>query len=113
MPEPVHKRREREVADLLGGERNPLSGSMSKHTAGDVISDVFFVEQKHRKQHTVWGLFDSVRMLARKEKRIPVITLTQSRKPGCLLVVHSDDLVAFCREVIKQHPESETVTTPR
>jgi len=43
------KKFERRVAKLFGGERNPLSGSASKHTKGDVIHDDYYIEAKLRK----------------------------------------------------------------
>lgn len=36
------------IARKLNGERNPLSGEMSKHTSGDVIHDDYYVEVKLR-----------------------------------------------------------------
>jgi hypothetical protein len=41
---------ERRVANALGGTRNPLSGTNSKHTAGDVIHNKYYVEVKLRSE---------------------------------------------------------------
>lgn len=46
MTNPAWKQEERKVARALGGERNPLSGSNSRHTAGDVIQTPHYVDAK-------------------------------------------------------------------
>lgn len=46
MTNPAWKQEERKVARALGGERTPLSGSNSRHTAGDAIQTPHFVDCK-------------------------------------------------------------------
>lgn len=46
MTNPAWKQEERKVGRALSGERNPLSGSNSRHTAGDVIQTPYYVDCK-------------------------------------------------------------------
>lgn len=92
MPDKFWKRREREVARYFGGERNPLSGRNSKHTAGDVIHDKLFVELKCRKKHSAVALWDKTKEFAQRENKTPVVCLSEKNRPGFWIVVHSDDL---------------------
>ena len=87
------KQRERDVADFFHGQRNPLSGRNSKHTAADVIHEKLFIEVKLRKMHTAVSLWDQVNHLAEKEDKVPVVCLCQKNRPGFWILVHSDDLV--------------------
>ncbi len=82
MPDKAWKKRERDVADFFHGQRNPLSGNNSKHTAADVIHDRLFIECKLRKKHTVISLWDEVRTLAEKEGKTPVVCLCEKNRPG-------------------------------
>jgi len=93
MPDKFWKRREREVADFFGGSRNPLSGKCGKHTSGDVIHDKLYIEVKCRKKFSVITLWDSVKKLAAKEKKTPVICLCEKNRPGFWLLIHSDDFL--------------------
>lgn len=49
------KQEERKVARALGGERNPLSGSNSRHTGGDVIQTPYYVDCKLSGQENSTG----------------------------------------------------------
>ena len=86
------KQRERDVADFFHGQRNPLSGRNSKHTAGDVIHEKLFIEVKLRRTHTAVSLWDQVNRLAEKEDKTPVVCLCEKNRPGFWILVHSDDL---------------------
>jgi hypothetical protein len=63
----------------LHGQRNPLSGRDSKHTAADVIHDSFFTECKLREKHSAISLWDEVKALADKEGKTPVGCLCSLR----------------------------------
>jgi len=93
MPDASWKRDERQVASALGGERNPLSGSASRHTAGDVIHPTFYVECKRRKRWSVWALYEDVKRRAEREGKVPLLTLKQYRKQGHLVVLSLADFV--------------------
>lgn len=88
------KRRERQVAAYFGTNRTPLSGGNSGITRADTLHPTLFVENKHRKAHSVVKLWDQVKTLAKREGKTPVVTLTQHNRPGFWLVIHSDDLEA-------------------
>lgn len=115
MPKPskAWKAAERRVAAIFGSRRTPLSGGNSAHTRSDSLHDKLFIETKQRKTHTVWSLFDSVRHLAKRERKLPVIALDRTRSPGCLIVIHSDDLDDFCKLVLSSRKEPEEVKFKR
>ena len=97
MSNSTWKQRERNIAKLFRTKRVPLSGSNSGHnTSSDTMHQNYYVEQKHRKRHTTWTLFRDTREKAKKEDKIPIITLTEHNQAGCLVVIHSDDLETFC-----------------
>jgi hypothetical protein len=95
------KKFERKVAKKIGGVRTPLSGSHSRHTSGDVIHDVFYVECKYRKNFAVVSLFDEVREKAKKEKKIPMLVLKQKNRHGELVVMDLNDFVDWFLTEVK------------
>lgn len=80
------KRVERVVAAKVGGRRNPLSGSSSGHTSGDVISDNLYVEVKTRKSMAIFKWWDNVKKKAIKEGKRPLLVLHQTGKHSYLKV---------------------------
>jgi hypothetical protein len=98
MPNKTWKERERQVARFFAGVRTPLSGYNSKHTGADIIHDRLFVEHKHRRRHTLLTLFDSVKKLARRENKLPVVTISEHGRKGFWILVHSDDLTAVANQ---------------
>jgi len=94
MSDKAWKAFERRVADYFHGRRNPLSGGNSGNgTRADVIHDRLFIECKQRKKHTVISLWDQTKKLADKEKKTPVVCLSEKNRPGFWILVHSDDLL--------------------
>jgi len=93
MTDKAWKRRERDIAEFFHGERNPLSGSSSKHTRADVIHDNFFIEVKLRKRHSAITLWDEVKVMADKENKTPVICLCEKNRPGFWILIHSEDFL--------------------
>ena len=79
MADKAWKRLEREVARVMGGSRNPLSGRASGHTAGDVIHPVFYVEVKQRARFSVLTLMKDTEEKAKKEHKKPVVVLHARR----------------------------------
>ena len=92
MTDTAWKRAERMAAAVLGGVRNPLSGSTSLHTSGDVIHPELYVECKYRARHVVASLMRSTAALARKEGKTPVVVLQERDSKYALIVVRSVDL---------------------
>jgi len=93
MSDKIWKQFERRVADFFHGQRNPLSGSNSKHTRSDVIHDTLYIECKQRKKHTVVTLWDDTKRKAVKENKTPVVCLSEKNRPGFWIVIHSDDFL--------------------
>ena len=91
MTDKAWKQRERDVADFFHGQRNPLSGRNSKHTAADVIHEQLFIECKLRKKHTAVSLWDEVKTLAEREGKTPVVVLAEKNRPGFWILVHNED----------------------
>ena len=109
MSDKSWKKAERRAAKLFGATgRAPLSGRGGKLTASDTMHERLFLEVKQRRKHGVWTWWQKAKELAAKEKKqgggtkVPVVVLDQVRSPGALIVVHSDDLEAFAREVLTQ-----------
>lgn len=100
MPRPskAWKQAERRAARLFGSQRTPLSGSNGGITASDSLHSKLFLETKYRVRHAAWTLFDSVRKLAQREGKIPVVCLHENRRKGDLIIIHSDDLIEVLRE---------------
>lgn len=95
------KQAERRIASLFGCKRRPLSGSNSGGGSDDVMHDVLYIENKLAARHTVWTLWKDTWKKAKKEGKIPVISLQQKNHKGILLVIHSNDLPAVLAEYRK------------
>jgi len=80
MSEKNWKAEERRVAELTGGRRTPLSGSNSAITASDVIHPKLYVEVKTRKSSAVITLFKDVEQKARRENKVPLLSIISERK---------------------------------
>jgi hypothetical protein len=98
MPDKTWKRDERQVAAFFGGTRNPLSGSNSRHTGGDVIHPTLYIENKRRQKHSVVSLWNLTAERARQEGKTPVVTLTEHGKGGFWVVCKAEDLEKIARE---------------
>ena len=91
MPNKPWKQRERDVAEFFHGQRNPLSGRDSKHTAADVIHHRLFIECKLREKHSAVSLWDEVKVRADREGKVPVICLCEKNRPGFWILVKDED----------------------
>jgi hypothetical protein len=98
------KRREREAAAIFRALRQPLSGSSGRAsiTTSDSDHPRLYIECKLRERHSVRTLFDKVWEKAVREKKLPVLTLYDKGRPGCLIVIHSADLDGFVAEQTKE-----------
>lgn len=103
MADKIWKVRERSVAKGHGSERTPLSGGNGKQTRSDSLSAKFFIESKHRKSQAIFSLYKSVKPLAKKEGKIPVIALTEHRSHGYITCIHSDSILDYCKEYLQIH----------
>jgi len=101
MADKAWKKRERQVARWFGVQRVPGSGCDAKYgrsSASDSTHGALFVEVKLRKKHTVVTLWDSVKVKARQEGKVPVVALAEGGRPGWWLLVHCDDAEAVLWE---------------
>ena len=102
MGDKAWKRAERMAAALFGGLRNPLSGSNSHHTAGDVIHPSLYVEVKHRQRQAVVSLMRDSMVDAKKEGKLPVLVVSEPGAKWSLVCVKNTDLVKFVDMLYKQ-----------
>lgn len=68
---------ERRIADELGTNRTPLSGSNSRHTASDTLHHQLFVEVKSWKSVSLWDEFRDLRRRARARDKEPMFLLQE------------------------------------
>jgi hypothetical protein len=85
---------------LFGCNRQVGSGSAGRPdlTASDSTHPTLFIESKLRDRHTARTLHDATKRLAAREGKTPVLALFDKNRPGCLVVIHSDDLATVLAE---------------
>ena len=91
QPTKTWKKVESKVAEFFGTKRTPLSGGNSGHTRSDTLHEKFFIEIKYRKSFSVINLWRKTAELAKKEKKIPIVCLSEKNKNGFWILIHSDD----------------------
>ena len=103
------QRSEGRAAALFGCRRQVSSGSSGRDdlTASDSTHPVLFIESKLRDRHAARTLHDSAKKRAMKERKTPVVVLFDKQRPGCLIVVHSDDLAVVLAEYAAALPDEE------
>jgi hypothetical protein len=102
------KASERRIARMFGAERNIGSGSMGRKdkTSSDSTHDTLYIECKLREKHSAVSLYDDTAKKAKKEKKIPVVTLSEKKRPGFWVLVHIDHLPLVTAELAKaRHAE--------
>ena len=104
MPDKPWKRAERKGAKVIGGSRNPLSGGSSRHTRGDAIHPVIYLEMKYRQRFAVVSQMEKEEVKAKKESKVAVLGFQQRGKhtryyliPESLMVI----LIAHLPTAIK------------
>jgi len=95
------KRHERITAKLFNTERNPLSGSAGKHTSSDTLHPDFYIECKYKSSGftLIKNYFMDVVEKAKKENKIPILSLKEGKKKGFYLVIRAQDLKKICKHV--------------
>jgi hypothetical protein len=87
---------------MLGGQRTPLSGSLSRHTAGDVIHPIFYVECKYRDSlsriNALRVFREEVEPRAKAEGKIPLLVVKEKGKRGELVVLRFEDFVRLIEQ---------------
>lgn len=97
------KKREMQVARLLGSTRAPLSGGNGKQTRSDSLSKDFFIECKHRQRHAVLSLYDEIKGFADVEGKIPLVVLTEHRRKGAFVLMPLDrDVISMVLTAMEQ-----------
>ena len=97
------------AAALFGCRRQTNSGSSGRDdlTGSDSTHETLYIESKLRDRHTVRTLHDGTKKKATKERKTPVVVLFDKQRPGCLVVVHSDDLMTVVAEYAAALPDEE------
>ncbi len=89
------KRTERRVADMLGGERVPVTGRQ-RGSAPDISHDWLSIECKHRKTLPAW-LFDALAQAeaSKRGDQLPIVILHEAgqRHANDLVVLRLSDFV--------------------
>ena len=93
------KKRERNIAKDLGTERTPLSGSNSRHTSSDTLSDIFYIESKLRASPPGWALFEKTALQAAKEGKIPLVIYSKKFKQKKQVICDYDWLIEILRHL--------------
>ena len=101
---PAWKEAERRVAKFLGVFRTPLSGSNSHLTSGDIVHPTIYAEVKYRKRFAVLTQMDQVRVLAKREGKIPIMVLQEKGRKRRYYVVAEQDLLKLLEEVNENSP---------
>jgi hypothetical protein len=101
------KSSERRIARMFGAERNVGSGSMGRKdkTSSDSTHPTLYIECKLREKHSAVSLYDDTAKKAKKEKKIPVVTLSEKKRPGFWVLVHIDHLPLVTAELAKARHE--------
>lgn len=92
MADKAWKQFERRVARFFGTERNALSGGNSKLTRSDSLHPSLFIEAKQRKRFAAIRLWDATKRLGNRERKTPIVCLSEKGRPGFWILIHSDDL---------------------
>jgi hypothetical protein len=106
-PTKTWKNKERDLANLFGAVRRPLSGGNSSQGTrrDDANHPRLFLESKYSIRHAVATLWRFAKACCQREmrhpKRRPVVGLYEKGDPRCLLVINEDDLLFVALELIK------------
>ena len=108
------KSAERRIARKFGAERNVGSGSMGRKdkSSSDSTHDTLYIENKLRVKHSAVSLYDDTARKAKKEKKIPMVTLSEKGRPGFWVLVHIDHLPLVTAELAKARLEERAKDKP-
>lgn len=85
------KKAEGKVAKFFGSTRTPLSGGNSKITRSDSLHPSIYIENKYREKHAILKLYDDTAEKAKKEGKLPIITLEEKGRSGFWMILKSED----------------------
>lgn len=116
MADKTWKQFERRVATFFRTERNALSGGNSKLTRSDSLHPKLFIEAKQRKRFAAVRLWDVTKQLADRERKTPIVCLSEKGRPGFWIMVHSYDLPELAKvpgtQVSRPDPTETLATHP-
>jgi hypothetical protein len=94
------QKREGAAAALFGAQRQCCSGSSGREdcSRSDSTHPTLYVETKLRQHHAAVALLDGVKVLARREGRVPVVALATKGRRGVVLVMDAEDLPIVAAE---------------
>lgn len=99
------KNAERTIAQFHNpedGRRTPLSGINSGHTHADCMGvDGMFIEVKYRKTFSLYTLYTETKKLAKKEAKVPVVSIREKGKQGFIDMIHSEYLDTYVQMYIR------------
>lgn len=85
---------ERKVATMFGTQRALMKGTGEKT---DIISDLFIVDVKLRKNWRIQEWYRDLKKASRKAGKIPILTVRQPQKKLRLAVLDLDYLVSILK----------------
>lgn len=92
MADKPWKAEERTVARMFGTERALMKGTNEK---SDIISELFMVDVKLRQRWNIQKWYRDLRDAARKQSKIPILTVREPGKRLRLAVLGLDYLVSI------------------
>jgi hypothetical protein len=87
------KQLERRIAATFGTERTPLSGSNSKMTASDTLSDRYFIEVKLRADIPFYSTFLKAQQQAKREGKLPIVVFHKKASMQNIVMLELKDFV--------------------
>ena len=102
-------KRYNETGRCVSSGRTPLSGGNSAHTRSDTLHKRLYVECKWSQRIANIRLWDDTKEKAKREKKIPVVALTEKYRPGFWLLVHSDDFLSVAKEIENEGDKNDKI----
>lgn len=108
------KKREHKTAKAFGAKRNIGSGSMGRDdkTSSDSTHPTLYIECKLRVKHSAVSLWDDTAKKARKEKKVPVVSLAEKGRHGSWLLIRESDLLEVAEEYRKAQEAAKAAIEP-
>ena len=94
MADKPWKAEERRVAEMFGTQRALMKGTSEK---SDIQSDLFTVDVKLRKKWSIQQWYRDLRLSARKQGKIPILTVREPGKKLRLAVLDLDYLISIMK----------------
>ncbi len=89
---------ERRIASQFNTMRTPLSGSNSRQTSSDTLSDKYYIEVKERARLPFWDAYLKARGLAQKEGKRPLLAFHKKGYKGTIVMLTLEDFLELEEE---------------